>query len=78
MDTVKGSLVGAGGQAPGPFRPYVYRGRQPMYGPGLCRCGCGAAAPIATKTDRRWGIIRGEPRPYIQGHNPARARKKAA
>ena len=36
---------------------------------GMCQCGCGNKAPIAIKTDRKWGAVRGEPRRYISGHN---------
>lgn len=36
---------------------------------GLCECGCGAAAPIAQKTDTRKGCVKGQPRRFIPGHN---------
>ena len=36
---------------------------------GLCRCGCGQAAPIATKNDPRYGWVKGEPRPFIPQHH---------
>lgn len=34
----------------------------------LCECGCGQAAPIATKNDRRWGWINGQPKRFVKGH----------
>ena len=34
----------------------------------LCACGCGQPAPIATKTDRRFGWIKGEPMRFVLGH----------
>lgn len=36
---------------------------------GLCECGCGELAPIATKSSRRDGHVRGEPLRFIHGHN---------
>src|SRR3990167_9872598 len=33
-----------------------------------CACGCGRAAPIATKTSRRYSVVKGQPRRFIQGH----------
>lgn len=35
----------------------------------LCECGCGGVAPIATKTFASEGIMKGQPRGYIQGHH---------
>lgn len=35
---------------------------------GLCQCGCGERAPIATKTDSRGGYRKGEPRRFIAAH----------
>jgi hypothetical protein len=35
----------------------------------LCKCGCGAAAPLATKNDRSKGHIKGQPIAYVKGHN---------
>jgi hypothetical protein len=40
-----------------------------MTGPLYCECGCGRPAPIATKTDRRYGWVRGKPRRFILGHS---------
>lgn len=34
----------------------------------LCRCGCGKPAPLATRTDARSGLVRGEPARFIRGH----------
>lgn len=60
-----------------PFKPYVYRGTGPcaepitgpVIGPGLCGCGCGGEAPVSSRTDKRYGAIKGKPRRFIQGHN---------
>ena len=35
----------------------------------LCGCGCGKPAPLATRTDRKAGCIKGLPRQFIRGHN---------
>lgn len=35
---------------------------------GLCECGCGEPAPIATKTDRAFGWIKGQPKRFVNGH----------
>lgn len=61
-----------------PFRPYVYRGGQPISGPGLCACGCGERTQISTKTDARYGAVRGKPRRYVYGHNKSRECGKVA
>lgn len=34
----------------------------------LCECGCGLAAPIASRTDSKYGAIKGRPRRFIHGH----------
>lgn len=36
----------------------------------LCECGCGQTAPIAKMTNRRDGVIAGQPRRFVHGHNP--------
>lgn len=36
---------------------------------GYCACGCGQPAPIAKRTSKKDGWIRGEPVRYIIGHN---------
>lgn len=36
---------------------------------GLCQCGCGNPAPIATRTRRYLGHVKGEPIRFISGHN---------
>lgn len=41
---------------------------------GLCECGCGRRAPIATRTDSRKGARKGEPRRYLQGHSGNKGR----
>ena len=35
---------------------------------GFCHCGCGRKTPIATKTEKRYGAVKGEPRRFIKGH----------
>jgi hypothetical protein len=35
---------------------------------GLCMCGCGQPAPIATGTDSRRGWVKGQPVKFIRGH----------
>jgi hypothetical protein len=37
--------------------------------PKLCECGCGQKAPLAKRTNRRLGIVKGEPNRFIAGHN---------
>lgn len=37
----------------------------------LCECGCSLPAPIATKTDRHQGWVKGHPKRFISGHNRA-------
>ena len=34
----------------------------------LCECGCGRPAPIANRTDRKYGWIKGQPKRFIRGH----------
>lgn len=35
---------------------------------GLCECGCGERTNLAPRTDRTAGIVKGEPRRFIRGH----------
>ena len=35
----------------------------------LCECGCGLPAPISKETDATKGVVRGQPRRFIQYHN---------
>lgn len=35
----------------------------------LCECGCGGLAPIATKTNRKRGWMKGNELRFIRGHN---------
>lgn len=35
----------------------------------LCECGCGRPAPLARKTERKRGWVKGQPIRFIQGHN---------
>lgn len=34
----------------------------------LCECGCGQPAPIASKTNRAKGYVKGEPMRFVNGH----------
>lgn len=36
---------------------------------GYCQCGCGNLAPIAKRTDRKCGHVKGKPIRFICGHN---------
>lgn len=38
----------------------------------LCECGCGKPAPIADRTSKRSGWVKGEPMRFIYGHNIGR------
>jgi hypothetical protein len=40
---------------------------------GMCWCNCGKPAPIATHTDNRCGLIKGQPQRYIKGHQLRKA-----
>lgn len=35
----------------------------------VCACGCGQPAPIAPDSDVTRGYVKGQPRPYVHGHN---------
>src|SRR5687768_11337382 len=35
---------------------------------GLCQCGCGGAAPIATRSNTAFGHVKGQPMRFIMGH----------
>ena len=35
---------------------------------GLCECGCGGAAPLATRNDRKRGNTKGQPQRFVFGH----------
>jgi len=36
---------------------------------GFCLCGCGQRTPIATRTNRSKGLVKGFPLRFISGHN---------
>ena len=38
-----------------------------------CLCGCGQTPPVAPRTRKSRGWVKGEPRPLCPGHSPARA-----
>lgn len=40
----------------------------------MCQCGCGAPAPIAKLTNRRYGWRAGQPVRFIAGHNQRKAK----
>lgn len=46
----------------------------PIGGNPKCLCGCECPARIATKTDSRWGHVKGEPIPFLNGHNNRKPR----
>lgn len=39
---------------------------------GFCECGCGHKTPLATKTNKKRGHIKGEPIRFINGHQFSR------
>ena len=43
---------------------------------GLCCCGCGLSAGIATRNDARIGHVKGQPKPFIKGHSRWRGTPK--
>lgn len=49
----------------GPYPTFV-----PVNASGLCQCGCGRPAPIATRTNKRRGLKAGMPYRYIRNHRP--------
>lgn len=36
--------------------------------PGLCRCGCGYPTSLSDRNDSSKGLVKGQPRRYIHGH----------
>lgn len=40
---------------------------------GLCECGCGQATKLALYSRRSTGLVKGEPRRFLHGHNAQRA-----
>jgi len=40
-----------------------------------CSCGCNQETPVATKTDARRGIVKGQPMKFLPGHNSVSAKK---
>jgi len=39
---------------------------------GLCKCGCGQLAPLASRTRHERGMTRGQPLDYIPSHRPVK------
>lgn len=39
---------------------------------GYCQCGCGQRTPLYTDTNKRLGIIKGQPTSFLHGHNKAK------
>ena len=46
--------------------------------PGLCACGCGQCAPLATRGRSKLGQVKGHPLRYVHGHTGGRAALSAA
>lgn len=38
----------------------------------MCACGCGSPAPIAQRTNRQFGHVKGQPIKYVNGHQNKR------
>ena len=36
---------------------------------GYCHCGCGEKTSLAPKTRSDYGLVKGQPKPFIHGHN---------
>lgn len=45
---------------------------------GLCMCGCGQPTPLAPKTLRKWGNLKGQPLRYLHGHHARGAKHSPA
>jgi hypothetical protein len=41
---------------------------------GLCHCGCGGLTPLATRTNARTGLVKGQPTRWLRGHRRAGGR----
>ncbi len=39
---------------------------------GLCECGCGQATKISSQSNKSRGLVKGEPRRFVHGHNALR------
>jgi hypothetical protein len=44
--------------------------REPIFGHGLCQCGCGKETFVPWANVPRYGYVKGEPRAYVKGHYP--------
>jgi hypothetical protein len=42
---------------------------EPVFGPGLCECGCGQKTSIAKMTNSAKGHVKGQPTHFIKGHS---------
>lgn len=47
----------------------------PLNPSGLCQCGCGERAPLATYTQARRGFVKGQPLRFIREHHKRRRRR---
>jgi 5-methylcytosine-specific restriction endonuclease McrA len=45
---------------------------------GLCMCGCGQRTSIAKQSDKRDGVVKGQPLRFVKGHNRAAAKHPKA
>jgi hypothetical protein len=55
--------------------PAFYHASDLEPAPGTCRCGCGKQTRVSPVTNTRCGYVKGQPRPYVLGHN-SRTRSK--
>lgn len=42
---------------------------------GLCMCGCGQRTKLATRTEAKYGTVKGQPRSYVRTHSLKHARR---
>lgn len=45
---------------------------EPNNAPVLCQCGCGQFTEMASKTNKKYGWVKGQPLRFIHGHNPTK------
>jgi hypothetical protein len=44
------------------------QGKEEEIPAGMCQCGCGQPAPLAMRTSKRHGTVKGQPQRFILGH----------